>query len=71
MPQQHNSKAMTKLLRELESKGFTVGSKSKRGTVKILPPKHISGPVYCTHATESAYHQIRRDVARIYNVQVG
>lgn len=70
MPKQHGSKAMSKLLDELRSKGFTVGDKSKRGTVRICPPPHIPGPVYHTHATESAFHQVRRDVAKLYKISV-
>lgn len=71
MPKQHGSKAMQDLLDELRSKGFTITKKSKRGSVKIIPPKDIEGPVYYTHATESAIHQIRRDFARMYNIKVG
>jgi len=68
MPKQHNSKQMKKLLRELEDVGFTITKKTKSGVVKILPPSTISGPVYCTHATESAFHQIKRDFAKMYGV---
>lgn len=71
MPKQHGSKAMQDLLDELRSRGFVITKKSKRGSVKIIPPKNIEGPVYYTHATESAIHQIRRDFARMYNIKVG
>jgi hypothetical protein len=68
MPKQHNSKQMKKLLRDLEDMGFTISTKSKSGVVKILPPDSIPGPMYCTHATESAFHQIKRDFAKLYDV---
>lgn len=48
--------------------GFTISEKSKSGVVKILPPDAISGPMYCTHATESAFHQMKRDFAKLYDV---
>jgi hypothetical protein len=71
MPKQHGSKTMIELLSEIRSKGFTVHKKTKTGTVKIIPPEGVDGPIYHTHATESAIHQIRRDFARLYNVRVG
>lgn len=70
MPKQHGSTATKKLLKELQSKGFTVSSKTKSGTVKITPPPGVEGPIYHTHATESALHQIKRDVAKLYKVTV-
>lgn len=70
MPKQHNSKQMKKLLRNIESKGFTVSDKSKSGVVKITPPKGITGPIYCTHATESAIHQMERDFAKLYGISL-
>ena len=71
MPKQHGSKSMQLLLDELRSKGFVISKKTKRGSVKIIPPPGVEGPVYYTHATESAIHQIRRDFARMYNIKVG
>jgi hypothetical protein len=71
VPKQHCSKSVRVLLSSLESKGFTVTTKTKKGTVKIVPPSTINGPVYHTHATESSLHQIRRDFARLYGVEVG
>lgn len=70
MPKQHNSKKMKKLLRGLEQAGFVVSEKSKSGSVKIIPPKDVQGPIYCTHATESAYHQLRRDLAKMYGFDI-
>lgn len=70
MPKQHNSKEMKKLFRKLEDMGFVISDKKKSGTVKIVPPETVSGPVYFTHGTESAYHQIRRDFVRLYGMDV-
>lgn len=70
MPKQHNSKQMKKLLRDLEKMGFTIGPKNKSGVVKILPPDSVSGPIYFTHATESALHQMKRDFAKLYDVSL-
>jgi hypothetical protein len=68
MTKQHGCKEITKLLKDLEKKGFTVSAKSKKGSVKITPPISIGGSVYHTHATQSSLHQIRRDFARMYDV---
>lgn len=70
MPNQHNSKQIKRLFKELEKRGFTISKKSKSGVVKILPPDSVPGPIYSTHATESALHQIRRDFVRIYGVNL-
>jgi hypothetical protein len=68
MPKQHNSKSTRGLLKQLEQAGFSVSAKGKKGTVKLIPPPHIGGSVYHTHATESAYHQLKRDVAKLYKI---
>lgn len=61
---------MKKLLRGLEQAGFSVSGKSKSGAVKIIPPKSVEGPIYCTHATESSYHQLRRDFLKMYGFNI-
>jgi hypothetical protein len=71
MPKQHGSTSTKKLLNDLRKKGFTVSEKNKRGCVKITPPIGIEGPIYHTHATESAFHQIRRDFRKHYKIDVG
>jgi len=70
MTKQHRSSATSKLLKELQAKGFGVSEKSKRGTITITPPASIGGPLYHTHGTESALHQIKRDVKKLYNVKL-
>lgn len=70
MTKQHNCKEVKQLLKDLEKKGFSISTKTKTGTVKIVPPAHIKGSVYHTHATQSSLHQIRRDVARMYDVKL-
>lgn len=70
MTTQHNCKEVKQLLKNLEKKGFAVSLKSKKGSVKITPPKGTSGAVYHTHATQSSLHQIRRDFARMYDVSL-
>jgi valyl-tRNA synthetase len=70
MTKQHNSRATQKLLKQLEKRGFTVSEKSKNGGFKIIPPPGVTGSVYHTHGTESAYHQIKRDFKKLYNVEL-
>ena len=71
MVKQHKASSTKALLSELEKKhGFSVSEKSRRGTVKIVPPKDIEGPPYFTHATESAFHQLKRDVAKLYKIKL-
>jgi len=69
MPRQHQSSAMKKILTDLIRLGFTV-ERAKSGVYKILPPPSIKGPMYITHATESALHPMRRDFKRMYNVEL-
>lgn len=68
MTQQHRSKAMKDLLDAIERMGFAIVA-AKKG-VKIIPPAFISGPIYHTHATESAYHQVIRDFRKLYGVEL-
>lgn len=68
MPQQHRSKAMHKMLDAIEQMGFEIVS-TRKG-FKLIPPEDISGPVYFTHATESAIHQMKRDFRRMYGVEI-
>ena len=70
MPKQHGSTSTKKLLNDLRKKGFTVSDKTKRGSVKITPPPGIDGPIYHSHATESAFHQIKRDVRKLYKIDL-
>lgn len=70
MAKQHNSKATNQLLKELKKKGFIVSPKSKKGTIKIIPPASIGGPIYTTHGNESAFHPMKRDFARLYNIEL-
>jgi len=69
MPRQHQSGKMRDVLKELKRLGFQI-ERNKNGTFKIIPPPQIKGPVYTTHATESAYHPMRRDFKRMYNVTI-
>lgn len=69
MPRQHQSSKMKSLLKELTRLGFII-ERGKSGTFKIVPPPNIKGPVYTTHATESAFHPMRRDFKRMYNVTI-
>ena len=69
MPRQHQSKTMKKVLAELERLGFNVKHK-KSGSYVIIPPDNIQGPIYATHGTESAYHPMRRDFKRLYDVDL-
>ena len=68
MPRQHQSKTMKKVFAELQRLGFDVEQK-KSGSYVIIPPDN-NGPIYNTHGTESAYHPIRRDFKRLYNVDI-
>jgi hypothetical protein len=70
MPKQHNSKEIKQLFKKIEKLGFTITAKNKKGVVKILPPDSIEGPVYFTHGTQSAYHQMIRDFNRMYQVDL-
>ena len=67
MPRQHQSKTMKKVLAELARLGFNVQQK-KSGSYIIIPPG--AGPAYTTHGTESAFHPMRRDFKRLYNVDI-
>jgi hypothetical protein len=67
MPRQHQSKTMKKVLAELQRLGFTVEHK-KSGSYVIIPPDE--GPIYNTHGTESAFHPMRRDFKRLYDVDL-
>lgn len=69
MPRQHQSKTMKKVLAELARLGFNVEHK-KSGSYIIIPPDNIAGPAYTTHGTESAFHPMRRDFKRLYNVDL-
>jgi hypothetical protein len=69
MPRQHQSSKMKSVLKELTRLGFSV-ERNKSGTYKIVPPPNIEGPIYTTHGTESAYHPMRRDFKRMYNVNI-
>lgn len=69
MPRQHQSKTMKKVLAELQRLGFNVTQK-KSGSYIIIPPGNIQGPAYTTHGTESAYHPMRRDFKKLYNVDI-
>ena len=69
MPKQHQSKAMRKVMGELERLGFSV-TRCKSGVYKIVPPPSIEGPLYTTHGTESALHPMRRDFKRMYDVDI-
>jgi hypothetical protein len=60
---------MRKLLKEIKDLGFNI-TQNKSGTYVIVPPAHIDGPVYTTHATESAFHPIRRDFKRLYKIEL-
>ena len=66
MSYQHNSTAIKQVFKNLRLKGFTI--EERKSSFKIIPPKCIGGAAYFTHGTESAYHSIRRDFARMYNV---
>lgn len=70
MPRQHQSGKMRDVFKELKRLGFTV-ERNKSGSFRIVPPPTIQGPVYTTHATESAYHPMRRDFKKMYNVNIG
>jgi len=70
MTTQHRCKDVNNLLKQLEKRGFSVSSKSKRGGVKICPPLGTAGSVYHTHATQSSLHQIKRDFKKMYNVEL-
>jgi hypothetical protein len=69
MPRQHQSKTMKKVMSELTRLGFNVEHK-KSGSYIIIPPDDIDGPIYNTHGTESAFHPMRRDFKRLYNVDI-
>lgn len=69
MPQQHQSKAVKKVFKEIERLGFTVTQK-KSGSYTIIPPSSVNGPIYNTHGTESALHPMRRDFKRMYNIKI-
>lgn len=70
MTKQHASKAANKLLKDIEKKGFRVEPKTKKGTIKIIPPPHIGGPIYVTHGGESSIHPMKRDFARLYHIEL-
>jgi hypothetical protein len=69
MPKQHQSGKMRDVMKELKRLGFQI-QRNKNGSFKIIPPTTIQGPVYVTHATESAYHPMRRDFKKMYNVNI-
>lgn len=68
MSYQHNSTAIKQIFKNLKIKGFTI--EERKSCFKITPPSCIDGTFYFTHGTESAFHSIRRDFARMYNVDV-
>lgn len=70
MVSQHGSKATNDLLKDIKKKGFKVSEKNKKGVIKITPPEGVDGPVYSTHGTESAFHYIKRDFAKLYNIKL-
>ncbi len=70
MPRQHSSQSVKGLLKTLEGMHFVIHDKTKKGTVKIEPPEAIGGGPYFTHATESSYHQLRRDIKKKYGVDL-
>lgn len=68
MPKQHNSKTINKVFKELERLGFEV-EKKKSGSYMIIPP-NPQQKKYSTHGTESAYHPMRRDFKKLYNIDI-
>lgn len=65
----HNDKTINKLLKEITAAGFRIVL-TKKNVYKIFPPAHIEGPVYITHGTSKAYHPIKRDFKKFYNIDL-
>jgi DNA-binding transcriptional regulator YhcF (GntR family) len=68
MAKQHNSKTIAKVFKELERLGFNV-EKKKSGSYIIVPP-NPQMKRYSTHGTESAYHPMRRDFKKLYDIDI-
>ncbi len=68
MVYQHGSSEIKRVFKYLKRKGFAI--EERKNGYKIVPPNCIGGDFYFTHGTESAYHSLRRDFARMYSVDV-
>jgi len=68
MSNKHNSTEIKQLLKILKTKGFVV--EQRKVGLKIIPPACIEAGPYFTHGTSSSYHNIRRDFASMYHVDV-
>lgn len=70
MVKQHNSKAVKKIFRKLETQGFVI-VKKRSGSYRIDPPDTVDNKdSYYTHGTESSIHQMRRDFKKKYNTSL-
>lgn len=65
--EKHQPKSVKHLFREIEKMGFKV-QRSKSGTIRIIPPSHIRGPIYTTHGTDA--YPLRREFKKLYNVRL-
>ena len=68
MSYKHNCPDIKRLLKNLKTKGFVV--EQRNNGLKIIPPACISRTPYFTHGTSSAYHNLRRDFASMYRIDI-
>lgn len=68
MVYQHGSSEIKRVFKYLKRKGFII--EERKNGWKIVPPTCIGGDFYFTHGTESSFHSMRRDFARMYHVDV-
>ena len=70
MAKQHDTKAVRKLFKKLQEKGFQI-TQRRSGTYKIAPPDNaITNICYHTHGTQGSLHQLRRDIPKIYGIAI-
>lgn len=66
---QHNCSAVKKLFSELTRLGFQV-KRNKSGCIRITPPGEQRGAPYFTHGTIKCIEPLKRDIKRLYNIDV-
>jgi hypothetical protein len=68
MSYKHNCPDIKRLFKNLKMKGFTV--ERRNNGIKIIPPTSVGTKPYFTHGTSSAYHNLRRDFASMYRIDI-
>ncbi len=68
MSYKHNCPDIKKLFKNLKTKGFVI--ERRNNGLKIIPPACVGVSPYFTHGTSSAYHNLRRDFASMYHIDI-